>query len=422
MLVAALACACDSRYDEFIRLIPTDGSVPAPSALASVQTPRSIAGGAVIKFTYPDDDNVRGTIAMYERNGVKVSTKVSRYVDSIVVVGFPDTKPHKVKLATFNVNEVQSASREVEITPLAPAIQTVKCDITSTYGGVKIFVEGNESKSDLAVVLLRDGDLSDASLPEADRKWVEVTTLFTASNKVFLTRRSLPAEEAMYAVYVRDHWGNTSDMFTYTVTPLPEFKLNPDLFRDASLPDDNCKAGSSNYPVNALWDGSGLSDKYHIFACDEAPRPCWLTINLGQTAHLSRIHTLPRISYNIWKDAHPRDFEFWGWGEEENPTGAVNPDNPHEFQTGWVLLGAFTQYKPSGYDPDGYVGELTQEDNEYFNAGNDFDLDISKWPHANDAVRYLRVVFVDNFMTYNTGLTTMAVQMGEVTPYGMPVD
>ena len=71
--------------------------------------------------------------------------------------------------------------------------------------------------------------------------------------------------------------------------------------------------------------------------------------------------------------------------------------------------------------PDGSVGDYSAEDREYFNAGNDFDLDISKWIHANDAIRYLRVVFVDNFMTYNTGLSTMAVQISEITPYGLPV-
>jgi hypothetical protein len=422
LLSAVLICACDSRYDEFLRLIPTDDTVPAPMPLLNVHVARSIAGGAIIKFDYPDDDNVRGAVAYYTRNGADVSTKVSRYVDSLVVEGFPNTDSQVIKLASFNVNEVQSDPTELSIVPLAPTVTTVKCEITPTYGGVKIFVEGNESKSDLAVVLLRDDDLSDAALPIRDRKWVEVTTLFTASNKVYLSRRNLDPVEALYGVYVRDHWGNTSAMTDASVTPIPEYKLDKKLFRDAALPDDNCKQAKSTYPLVSLWDDFyGATAENHMFACDEAPRPCWLTINLGQTAHLSRIHTLPRVDYNIWKDAHPRDFEFWGWGEAEEPAGSENLDNPHGFQTGWVLLGAFTQYKPSGYLPDGSVGDYTSEDREYFNAGNDFDLDISKWIHANDAIRYLRVVFVDNFMTYNTGLSTMAVQISEITPYGLPV-
>ena len=423
VFVAFIAISCDSGYDEFVRMIPT-GSVPDPKPLVSVGTPRAISGGAVIKFVYPDDNNVRGTIATYVRNGETVSTKVSRYVDSLSVQGFADTEVHEVSLATFNVNEVKSAPIKVSFTPLEASVNKVNCAITSTYGGVKIYVEGNDAKSDLAVVLLRDEDLSDGALPIEQRKWVEVTTLFTASDKIYLTRRNIEPVEALFAVYVRDHWGNTSKMIGTQVTPIPEYKLDPSTFADASLPDDNCKAASSNYPVKALWDGSGKSASPYIFACDEAPRPCWLTIRLGQTAHLSRIHTLPRIDYNIWRDAHPRDFEFWGWVNDVNPTGQkVNktPDNPYGFEAGWVHLGSFTQFKPSGYAPDGSVGDYNAEDREYFNAGNDFDLDVAKWPHANDAIRYLRVVFVDNFMTYNSGLKTMAVQIGEITPYGLPV-
>lgn len=426
MLLAVLPLvSCNSGYDEFLRMIPSDDSVPAPKPLVKVETPRSIAGGAVIKFVYPDDNNVRGAIATYVRGGKTVSTKASRYVDSLTVVGYADTEEHEVSISTFNVNEVQSEPVKVIVKPLPSAVSTVSCTISETYGGVKIYVEGNEAKADLAVVLLRDDDLSDISLPAEKRKWVEVTTLFTASNKVFLTRRNIEPVEALFGVYFRDHWGNTSPVFSTKLTPIEEVKLNKSLFKDANLPDDNCKGGNSTYALVYLWDDFfGATAEKHMFACDEAPRPCWLTINLGQTAHLSRIHTLPRIDYLIYSNAQVRDFEFWGWGQEANPTGkSVEPteDNPFGFEKGWVRLGAFTQAKPSGYEEDGSVGDVTQEDRIAFNAGNDFDLDVGKWPHANDAVRYLRVVFVENFMTYKSGLTTMAVQISEITPYGLPL-
>lgn len=422
-VLAALAFAsCDSRFDEYERLIPTDGSIPAPSPL-KITGVKSIAGGAIISIAYPDDNNVRGAIASYVRNGEQVNAKISRYVDSLKVEGFADTEVHEVSIATFNVNEVRSASELVKVTPLTPAIKTVKPSIESTFGGVKILIEGNESKSDLAVCLLRDADLADESLPVAKRKWVEVSTLFTASNNIRLTRRNLDPVEALFAVYIRDHWGNISDTTCVKLTPVVENKIDHSKFKDANLPDDNCKtANATNYPVKGLWDDSGASSAGHFFASDEAPRPCWLTIDMGLTAQLSRVHTLPRIDYNIWSNAHPRDFEFWGWGEADAPTGEENPANPHGFQTGWKFLGRFTQFKPSGYDPDGYVGEYTAEDREYFNAGNDFEFDASIWPEANDPVRYLRVVFVDNFQTYKSEATKMAVQIGEITPYGKVVE
>lgn len=414
--------SCDSRLDPYLRLLPTDDTMPAPMALSVVGT-TSTPGGGVIKVKYPDDNNIKGAIATYVRNGEQVSVKISRYVDSLIVEGFADTEPHEIMVSSFNVNEVKSDPVPVQITPLTPPIKSVKATFFETFGGVKILIEGNEAKADLAVCLLRDEDLSDINKPVKDMKWVEVTTLFTGSNNIKLTRRNLPPEEAIFGAYIKDHWGNITDTTVAIVTPIVENKLDHSKFYDAALQDDNCKtANASYYPVKALWDDSGASSTGHFFASDDAPRPCWLTIGLGQTAELSRVHTLPRIDYNIWTNAHPRDFEFWGWGQENDPTGALDATNPHGFETGWVLLGTFTQFKPSGYDEDGFVGNYTTEDREYFNAGNDFEFDADLCPHANDPVRYLRVVFVDNFQTYKSEAASMAVQIGEITPYGREIN
>ena len=423
IFAAALVLAsCDSRLDEHLRLVPTDDSIPVPSPV-SVKSQYNTPGGAVIKINYPDDDCIKGAIATYVRNGVEVSTKISRYVDSLKVEGYPDTQTHEVQICSFNVNEVKSDPVTVTFEPLTPPIVSVKPTFFETYGGVKVLIEGNEAKADLAVCILRDADLSDYGKPLKDMKWVEVTTLFTASNDIKLTRRNLESVEAIYGVYIRDHWGNVTDTTVAKVTPLEENKLDHSKFSDASLPDDNCKtANASYYPVSALWDDSGHSSVGHFFASDDSPRPCWLTINLGQTARLSRVHTLPRIDYVIWQNAHPRLFEFWGWGEEADPSGEKDSTNSHGFETGWKFLGEFEQYKPSGYQEDGSVGDYTAEDREYFNAGNDFEFDSDIWPQANDPVRYLRVVFVDNFATYKTEATRMAVQIGDICPYGMVVE
>lgn len=420
LTIALLAFSCDSRLDKYQRLIPKDDSIPAPMPI-TIKSIRSIPGGAVIKVIYPDDNNIRGTIAVYERNGETVNTKISRYVDSLVVEGFPDVNDHLVKLYSFNVNEEKSQEVPATIKPLTPPIKTVRPEMTPTFGGVKIFITGNESKADFAVCLLRDEDLADEGKPIKDMKWVEVTTLFTSSNNINLTRRSLAPVEALFAVYIRDHWGNVSDTTMVKLTPIEEYKIDHSRFKDASLDDDNCKSSSPSYPLEGLWDDSGASVAGHFFASDTSPRPCWLTIDFGLKAQLSRIHTLPRIDYMIWSSAHPRVFEFWGWIGEEKPRGTYNALNPHGFQDGWVLLGEFEQIKPSGYEEDGTVGTITAEDRAYFNAGNDFEFDPDKYPHANDAITHLRVVFVDNFSTYGTEAETMSIQFGEVTPYGIQI-
>lgn len=427
-----MLAACDSRYDEFQRLMPADETIPVPAPI-TITSVENTPGGAVITVAYPDDDNIRGAIATYVRNGVTVNAKVSRYSNVLKVEGFPNTDEREVSVASFNVNEVQSEVVKIKIHPETPAIASAHTTVTQTFGGVKILVEGNEAKADLAVCLLRDADLADAGKPLKDMKWVEVTTLFTSSNNIRLTRRNLEPVEAIYGVYMRDHFGNVSDTTWTTVTPIPENKLNHSTFSDANLADDNCKsANNSNYPVKALWDDSGASSVGHFFASDYAPRPSWLTINFGyydsvnkkfkKRVQLSRIHTLPRIDYTIWANAHPRIFEFWGWIGDTPPTGAEAPLRPNKFEEGWVCLGRFEQFKPSGYAEDGSVGETTPEDREYFNSGNDFEFDSDEYEHANDFITYLRCVFVDTFATYGTEATSMAVQIGEITPYGNVID
>ena len=219
LIIAAFLAMLFSCSSEMGGRIDQKANVPAPSPV-TIKSVRSISGGAVIKVVIPDDPYLKGVVAIYERNGVEVKSKISRYVDSLFVEGLPNTSEHVVKLYSFNVNEVLSEPVETTIVPLAPAISTVKPTIYDSFGGVKIDIQGNESKSDLAVCILKDNDLSDLGKPLKDMKWVEVTTLFTSSNDVRLTRRGLEPKEAIFGVYIRDHWGNTSDTTVRVLTPL----------------------------------------------------------------------------------------------------------------------------------------------------------------------------------------------------------
>ena len=300
IIILLAAFALVSCSDKLGGRIDQPANVPVPGKV-TVTGVRSIAGGAVIKVSIPDDENLKGIVAEYERNGALVNAKISRYVDSLTVEGFADTNPHKVTLYSFNVNEERSEGTEISINPLVPAIQTVHPTMTGSYGGVKVRVEGNESRSDLAICILRDPDPSHYGKPVSEMRLTEVTTLFTSSNNISLSRRGIEPVEALFGMYVRDHWGNMSDTTFYVLTPLVEIRLGSVLtFKNAAIADDNCPStNTSYYPIESLWDGSGLSEVPHFFASTENnPSPCWLTIDLGlgqRTASLSRITTLPRI-------------------------------------------------------------------------------------------------------------------------------
>lgn len=413
-----LIASCENG-NEFGRFDQLDESLSKPQPV-EVTSVRPVSGGAVIKVRIPDDNTIKGIVATYVRKGETVDTKISRYVDSLRVEGFADVNEHEVEICSFNVNEDKSDPVVVKFNPNTPVILTAKAEVMSSAGGVRIGITGNPEKANLAVCLLRDENLDNFDLDVKDIKWTEVTTLFTASDNIKLTRRGLAPVPAIYGVYLRDHWGNISDTVKTIQTPTPEVKIPKNKFTYFNPGDDNIyemETERSNYPMAGLWDDKATTDTKQFFAIDKAPIPAWFTIDLGQTVSLSRITTLPRIDYTIWANAHPRDFEFWG---SMNPSGNTGKGE-HGFDDSWFCLGKFTQFKPSGYLENGLVGSYTQEDREYFNSGNDFELDDAAYPHAFDDIRYLRVVIVNTFATFELGTPTAGIQFGEVTPWGQVI-
>lgn len=415
LIVAVAFCSCGDgdRLDEL------DNSTPAPAPVEVIKvTPTP--GGAVLKVKIPDDDNLKGVVAVYNRNGNEVNNKISRYLDTLVVEGYADTNPHEVKVYAFNVNEKRSTPVTVTINPLTPAVEAVKCDLIETFGGIKVHVTNNTSLADLAVCILADADTTETNVPTNKMKWKEVQTLFTSSDNIYLSRRNLSNVKTIFGVYIRDHWGNISDTITKVMTPWYEEQINKSNFKYYNPGDDNSySTNTSYYPISALWNGSGASTGGNFYASDAScPMPQWLTIDLGTKVKLSRIGKMARIDYAIWTSAHPRDYEFWG---SNNPTGAVVEGNEHGFDDSWVKLGAYQQFKPSGYAPDGSVGTYTEEDRQYFNTGTEFEMDDTVYPHAFDGIRYLRIVIIDTYATWETKAKVGQFQLGEITPYGQVI-
>ncbi len=387
LALSAASCSDDTvhgRIDQKNKSV----QIPQPVEVTSV---RPISGGAVIKVKIPDDKYIKGVVATYDRHGVEVKSRISRYVDSLSVEGFADTEEHDIEICSFNVNEEKSEPVNIKITPNAPAIMTVKPVMYAATGGVKIHINGNADKSDLAVCLLRDTVLSHENMPVSEMKWVEVTTLFTASDDITLTRRGLDTLKAIYGVYLRDHWGNISDTTIAVLKPLEEVRIPKSGFAYFDPGDDNVFSISSESSV------------YPMMGCE---------------VELSRISTLPRQDYpaDIYAGGSPRDIEFWG--SLKTPTGEVG-SGEHGFESNWVCLGKFTQPKRSGYNADGSVGNVTEEDRLYFREQTEYEMNDALYPHAYDRIRYLRVVVVSTFASWEMpDATTTTLQWGEVTPYG----
>lgn len=412
-LLLLSACGDGERIDQH-------QGVPVPQGVQIVSV-RNIAGGAVVKVAIPDDPNLKGISATYERNGSVVETRCSRYSDSLVLVGYADTQEHKVEVRSFNVNEQYSEPATATFTPLTPAILKSHVRLKETFGGLRVYLGGNEDREDLALVLLIDDDVTDIDKPDSERHWKDLDALFTNMDTTVLARRGVEAKTALFGCYIRDRWGNRSETTVAELTPMFEQKLDRTKFSDAKMDGDNClDDATGKYPFSGLWDGTGDSKVNCFWASkSDSPMPQWRTIDLGVTAKISRIGKYARINYIIWTGAHPRIFRFYGALERPLETASNKPTTVDQMEDfGWIYLGEYEQGKPSGYAPDGSVGTRTTEDNDYFNTGTEWEMDVDKYPDANNPIRYLRLVIMANFDTYVSHAKTGQTQLGEIIPYG----
>jgi hypothetical protein len=381
----------------------TDGSVPAPAPV-TVDKVTNKPGGAVIKYTIPNDENLLGVKAVYERNGEICETKASLYSDTLIVEGLGEAKTYDVELFSVGRNEKLSSPVKVEINPLIPPVHTVNFDLEATFGGVNLLLSGNDLNASFAVVVLIDS----LGLGE----WLPLHTFYTKAETIKLSRRGLDVKEYQFAVYLRDRWLNRSDTIYRTLTPIEEVKLSKDSYTNARLPGDSYDPAENNggYTLEHLWDGLEGVGWYNTFFANQftSPMPQQFTISLGYKASISRFKMWPRAD-DMYSSSTPRTWELWG---SDNPPADGSYDN-------WCLLGEFSQFKPSGYGDGNVVGTITDEDRTYFQSGGDYELEITD--NAIDPFRtvsFLRFRTTATFTTYGTEARTGQLIIGELTFWG----
>ena len=387
LLALTFGCMEEGRIDQI------DNTLPAPS----VVTVRSITpkpGGAVICYDIPNDDNLLAVKVVYERNGQLCENMSSRFVDSLVVEGFGDTNVHKAKLYSVGVNGKLSEDLPITIEPKAPSVKTTEFEINETFGGISVDLYDNIAKDMLSVVILRDSVLADNGKEPSEITWEELYTFHTSAEKTRLARRGLDSKTMLYGVYLRDRWGNTSPIKYKELTPVEEMKLPNYPWTNAALQTDSWQAWSgmeSWCGMQHLWDND-----YHgqngAWASATNNRVVWVTINLGYSVKLSRMQMFFR-ELELYSSNAPRHFQIWG-SMEPNPNGS--------WDDSWYLLGDFEVYKPSGYQEDGSVGTITDEDKEYWWNTSEymFEEPSEDIPDPNRECRYIRIKLLDNYVSY----------------------
>jgi hypothetical protein len=405
MFTVLISIVSGCKEEDRIDLIDNSAPVPMSVTLKEViNTP----GGAIIKYTVPNDENLLGVKAVFVRDGQICETKASVYTDSLTMEGFNDTNTYEVNLYSVGRNGKLSEPLQVLVTPLTPPFRLAKVDLVEALGGVSVILSNNNAKGNFSLVLLTD--------TAGNGEWTHLQTFYTKADSIKFSRRGLPPKEYTFGVYIKDRWNNKSDTITKSLTPIKEDTIPKDKFTNPKFPGDCWEpiGDINNFRFTQLWDGLAVTNDYGFFASKSTyPIPQHFSINLGRKVIISRFQVFPRGS-EIYSGDAPRTWELWG---SDNPPLDGSWDN-------WHLLGKYNQVKPSGYGDGADVGPITPEDTEYFRwSGGDYEVEITdETPNADMIVSYIRFKTLSTFATYGTEMQRSSVIIGELTFFGHLVD
>ena len=388
MLVFFPGCKEEGRIDHI------DSNAPAPAQVLGV-TVRNTAGGAVLKYKLPADDNLLYVKAVYEiQPGVVRETKSSRFLDSLVLEGFGYARPYDVQIFSVGRNEKMSEPVRGTVNPTTPPVQLVTKKLREVFGGVRIDVL-NPEKAALAVVLMADttniGYLS------------ELMTFYTSAEKSSFAYRGMDTIPYNLGVYVRDRWNNRSDTVPAILTPWFEERIPSITWTENHLPGD-AERYTATFPVSDIWDNK--FDENDCFLSELKVVPVTFGWDLGKKVQLSRFKYWCRgaLPTEQWRRWHIKVFEIYG-SNAPNPLGI--------WDDSWIPLGRFECVKPT----PGVI--ITQEDIDFSFAGIDFDFVASDFaPEPFTPVRYLRWKVLSTF----NGTKETHVAVGEVQLWGKIVE
>ncbi|MGE8377374.1 MAG: DUF5000 domain-containing lipoprotein [Sphingobacterium sp.] len=370
------------RKTEVGTMDKSDKQAPGPVSNAQVE---NLNGAAKITYNLPQDDDLLYIRAEYTtKQGIVRNTKVSRYLDSVVLQGFADTDVYEARLYAVDKSENVSVPLLVKVQPKTPPFELVKQKLVASaaFGGLDVGYQ-NVTESDVAIVILANDKLGN---------FAPLKTLNTKLKTGTFGARNLAAVETRFGLMVRDRWGNLSDTTYVTLKPFFEAQLDRTKMKGLNINGTDAK----NYPGNEveyLFDGD-VSNKTAYHTIDPVSMPQWFTFDMGQTAKLSRLVWFMRQGWYFHLH-NPRKVEIWG---SNNPS----PDGSF---TNWILLAEHEQIKPSGLPP----GQNSNADIEAALEGETISIPVDA-----PAVRYIR------FKTLRNWSDGVYVNFTELALWGNP--
>ncbi len=289
--LVTVLCGCDESKRFEINY--SDGTPPGKPEILGW---RAVNGGGVIHYRVPEDEDLLSIDASYTNpRGEEVWFSTSYYVDSITVIGFPDSVARPVQVYAVDRAGNRSESVTVDITPDKPAVQLISQSIQAKGGFGSFYVDWkNELRQNVNVYIDYSYKLNGQQVEKRS-----VVSSLNADVREFVRMEDIPETEPVtLKMRVEDRYGNSNVLAPVTVNlkhdeiiPTDKWVLPKELTDTLGV-----RMGYFPGPVKTggrvLFDGVfGVDDNFTKGEVLGGPKPVNLVIDLGEEWELSRIVT-----------------------------------------------------------------------------------------------------------------------------------
>ena len=368
------------------------GSDNDPPGKVTITSIENVAGGAIIKFTPPSDEDLLYISGKYKNEkGENKQVIVSAYIDSLNINGFGKIGTFDVEVSAFDLGNNQSEIEIIEISPLEAPIHDILRSIEGSqdFGGINISYE-NPSGANVSLNMSVLNDSGELEFKES---------FYTSQKNSSYSFRGYEPVATTFVIYVEDQWGNQTETKSFEITPLKDVFIEKSFWSVVSMPGDE-SFSEYGFSANQIWDGS-WSNQWNCGHTNFLPLPHQLTLDLGQRVKLNRFKLYQRGGSELYKHGNPKIFEIYGRENLDN-LPIYDPSKPGD---GWILLGKFESFKPSGLPP----GSNTEEDYLFQDNGEDFVFTLESQSRE---IRYIRFI---NIESWNNQMVTV---IGELSFWG----
>ena len=389
VLVLMTTCTDDSAHGPY-------GSDSTPPGKVIINQVINTPGGAVLYFTPPSDEDLLYIKASFEdENNLAREVIVSAVMDNLSIVGFAQQGTYPVDVVAVDRGENESESVIVNISPLEAPIHAILNSMVGAedFGGINIAYE-NPTRAAVSLNM---------STLDENGNIIFRESFYTSQANSSYSFRGYDPVPTTFVIYVEDQWGNQTTTRSFEATPLEDMFMEKAYWAIESMPGDE-SFSEYGFTANQIWDGY-WSNQWNCGHTNFLPLPHQLTLDLGQTAKLNRFKLYQRGGSELYKHGNPKIFKIYG-REDLNSLPIYDPGNPGD---GWIDMGSFESFKPSGLPP----GSNTQEDYEFQDNGEDFVFDFAARQHN---IRYIRLV---NIESWNNQMVTV---IGELSFWGTLVE